>query len=210
MEEDQSESEERINIMTLGNQEVGKTCFIIKYTENNFQEVYLATIGIDFKVKNIIIKDMQYKLFFYDTTGQERYKSISLNIIKNAHGIILMYDITKKETFESIPEWIKSVKEAKGDNFPMILLGNKVDLEDNREVSKEEGSNFAKENNIEFFETSNKNGININEAGKAIVNKILEKRQRDTLDNNSAKSLKTSKLNRNTINSNADNSKKCC
>ena len=85
-----------------------------------------------------------------------------------------MYDITNKETFESIHEWIANVKEIKGENFPMILLGNKIDLEDNREVSKESGEDLAYENHIEFFETSNKDGINIKESIMALVNKIVK------------------------------------
>ena len=150
---------------------------IIKYTENNFQESYLATVGIDFKVKTVTIKDKPYKLFFYDTTGQEKYKSIAFNIIKTAHGVILIYDITDKASFNAIPEWITSVKESKGADFPMILCGNKIDLEDERKVFKEDGEDLANEYKIDFFEISNKDGNNVEDAGLCIVNKILEKRQ---------------------------------
>ena len=129
--------------MTLGNSEVGKTCYILKYTENVFQELYLTTVGIDFKIKTETINNKQYKLFLYDTTGQEKYKSIALNIIRNAQGIILMYDITNKKSFESIPEWIKSIRDSKGENFPMILLGNKLDKEDIRVISEKEGKELA-------------------------------------------------------------------
>ena len=207
MHEEDAESEERINIMTLGSMTVGKSSFILKYTENNFQEIYLATVGIDFKVKTLIIKDKQYKLFFYDTTGQEKYKSISLNVIKTAHGVVLMYDITNKSSFESIPDWISSIKEAKGDNFPMILLGNKKDLEKERQISIKEGEQLADENDIEFFETSNKEGTNINEAGLCIVNKILDKRKKDILDYNSSQT--STKLRSGARNVNQNSSKKC-
>ena len=164
---------ESINIMTLGNTAVGKTSFIIKYTEDTFQEVYLSTIGIDFKVKTVTIKDKQYKLFFYDTTGQERFRSLSFNIIKNAHGIILMYDITNKSIFNSIPEWIKNIKESKGEDFPMILCGNKIDKEDERVITREESEELSNEYVIDFFEISNKNGINIEKAVLSLVKKIL-------------------------------------
>ena len=208
MSED-SESEERINIMTLGNTMVGKTSFIIKFTENNFQESYLATVGIDFKVKNVTIKDKLYKLFFYDTTGQEKYKSIAFNIIKTAHGVILMYDITDKSTFNSIPEWIKSVKYRKGEDFPLILCGNKIDLEEERKVYKEDGEDLADEYKINFFEISNKDGTNVEEAGLCIVNKILEKRQRDGLtDNNTLHS--STKLSSSSKSTQEDNSVRCC
>ena len=206
--ENENENEERINIMTLGNTEVGKSCFILRFTDNIFQEIYLATVGIDFKIKTETINNKQYKLFLYDTTGQEKYKSIALNIIKNAQGIILMYDITDRESFESIPEWIKSIKDAKGSNFPMILLGNKLDKEDVRVIKEEEGKELADEYNIKFFETSNKTGTNIQEAGMALVNEILkinnlENRENSMSNNNNTRlSIKNTKVKK--------ESKRCC
>ena len=87
----------KIKILILGNISVGKTSFILKYANNYFQEEYLSSIGIDFKVKEIIIKDNKYKLILYDTAGQERFKSLSLNVLKNADGVILIYDITNNK-----------------------------------------------------------------------------------------------------------------
>ena len=205
--ENENENEERINIMTLGNTEVGKSCFILRFTDNIFQEIYLATVGIDFKIKTETINNKQYKLFLYDTTGQEKYKSIALNIIKNAQGIILMYDITDRKSFESIPDWIKSVKDAKGSNFPMILLGNKLDKEDVRVIKEEEGKELADEYKIKFFETSNKTGTNIQEAGMALVNEILkinnlENRENSMSNNNTRLSIKNTKVKK--------ESKRCC
>ena len=205
--ENENENEERINIMTLGNTEVGKSCFILRFTDNIFQEIYLATVGIDFKIKTETINNKQYKLFLYDTTGQEKYKSIALNIIKNAQGIILMYDITDRKSFESIPDWIKSVKDAKGSNFPMILLGNKLDKEDVRVIKEKEGKELADEYKIKFFETSNKTGINIQEAGMALVNEILkinnlENRENPMSNNNTRLSIKNTKVKK--------DSKRCC
>ena len=171
--EEENEKEE-INIMLLGNSAVGKTSFIIKYTEETFQDVYLSTIGIDFKVKNITINNKQYILSFYDTTGQERFRALSFNMVKNANGIILMYDITNLSSFESIPEWIRNVREIKGKNFPIILLGNKIDDEKKRKITKEKGEDLAEENNIKFFEISNKEGINIEEAALTLVNEIIK------------------------------------
>ena len=207
--ENENENEERINIMTLGNSEVGKTCYILKYTENFFQELYLTTVGIDFKIKTETINNKQYKLFLYDTTGQEKYKSIALNIIRNAQGIILMYDITNKKSFESIPEWIKSIRDSKGENFPMILLGNKLDKEDIRVISEKEGKELADEYGIKFFETSNKTGVNIQESGKALVNEILKIKENEIKDSFVSKSSHNSKLSskRTTLKS---EEKRCC
>ena len=207
--ENENENEERINIMTLGNSEVGKTCYILKYTEDFFQELYLTTVGIDFKIKTETINNKQYKLFLYDTTGQEKYKSIALNIIRNAQGIILMYDITNKKSFESIPEWIKSIRDSKGENFPMILLGNKLDKEDIRVISEKEGKELADEYGIKFFETSNKTGVNIQESGMALVNEILKIKENEIKDSFVSKSSHNSKLSskRTTLKS---EEKRCC
>ena len=178
-------NEDIINIMTLGISSVGKTSFIFRFTENTFQNLFISTIGIDYKVKIIEIENTKYKLIFYDTAGQEKFKSVAPNLIKKAHGIIIMYDITNKSSFDSIPDIIKNIKEEKGNDFPMILIGNKIDLEPDREIKKEEGKDLASKNGIEFFEISNKEGINIQEAGFAIVNTILEKRKDNNFVNES-------------------------
>ena len=177
---DQKKNElEKFNIMTLGNSTVGKTSYILRYTEKTFEEVYLTTLGIDFKTKIIKLPNNQkYRIDFYDTAGQERYKSISLNAIKNTQGVILMYDITNKKSFDAITKWMKDIIEAKGKEFPIVLLGNKCDMEENRQVTKEEGEKLAQQYNLSFFETSNKTGKNIEEAGLELINKILDIREK--------------------------------
>ena len=175
---EENDCEDVICIMTLGISSVGKTSFILRFS---FQNLFYSTVGIDCKAKIIEIENIKYKLLFYDTAGQERFKSLAPNLIKKAHGIIIMYDITNKSSFDSIPEIIKNIKEVKGDDFPMILIGNKKDLEQDREIKKEEGEDLASKNGIEYFEISNKEGINIQEAGFSIVNKILETRKDDNI-----------------------------
>ena len=195
-----SKNEEKIKIIILGNSKVGKTSFIIRFTKNKFDETYLATIGIDCIYRIINIENKLYKLMYYDTAGEEKYKSIPKNYIKNMQGIILMYDITDKSSFDSIIDWISDVKEIKGENFPMILVGNKIDLNESREVTEEMGYELAEKNQIEFFETSNKDGTNIQEAGLEIVYKILS----ETKVNNS-------RIERiGTANTNNCTSRKCC
>ena len=177
---EKTDHEELISIMVLGNSSVGKTSFILKFTENEYKEIYISTIGIDYKIKYIKINDIQYKVLFYDTAGQERFHSIAPNIIKKVHGIIIMYDITDILSFDSIREIIESINEEKGKDFPMILIGNKIDLENEREIKKEEAEELAEKYGMEFFEISNKEGIKIEKAGLSIVKKILEKRQDDS------------------------------
>ena len=164
--------------MALGNSNVRKTSYILRYADNIYQTVYLATYGIDFKIKIITLPNQKkLKILFYDTSGEEKFKSISLNTIKNADGILLLYDITNQDSFEAISGWIKSIRESKGGNIPIVLLGNKCDLENNREITKEEGKKLANEYNIGFFEISNKKGINIEESCLELINKIIENRE---------------------------------
>ena len=170
---------EKFNIMTLGNSSVGKTCYILRYTEKTFEEVYLTTLGIDYKTKIIKLPNNQkYRIDYYDTAGQERYRSISLNAIKDTQGVILMYDITNKKSFDAITKWMKDIIEAKGQDFPIVLLGNKCDMEQERQVTKDEGEQLAQKYNLSFFETSNKTGKNIEEAGLELINKILDIREK--------------------------------
>ncbi len=179
------EKEGKMNILALGNFAVGKTSYIIKYTENTFQQVYLTTTGLDYKTKKIILpNNKEYILYFYDTTGEERFRSISLNLIKNTDGILLFYDITQKSSFQSISGWIQNIYEKKDQDFPIILLGNKCDLKEEREVSKEEGEKLGSQYGIKFYEISNKEGINIEEPCKELIDKIIEYQQKTKNSNN--------------------------
>ena len=164
-----------INIITLGNSTVGKSCFIYKYVYNKFRSRFVSTIGVDFLAKNIKLSSGEnITIKFQDTAGQERYRSLASNFIRMADGILLMYDITNKETFESIARWVESIKEAKGNDFPIILIGNKCDLKEERKVAKEDGEKKAKDNGFLFIETSCKDNINIEKTVNTIINKITQ------------------------------------
>jgi small GTP-binding protein len=170
---------DKINIITLGNSSVGKTSFIQRYVDDIFEDT-LATIGFNAKFKTKILSNGEkLKVYFYDTSGQEKYNSLSYNYIKNSHGIILMYDISKKESFTKIKDWLKNILEHKDKDFPILLLGNKCDLEEEREVTKEEGNQLANELNLHFYETSNKNNINIEKAITELIEMIYKKLEKE-------------------------------
>ena len=176
-------------IMTLGESTVGKTSYIEKYVDNKFRNS-LPTIGCNVCSKYYYSSNGEKtKIIFEDTSGQERYHSLAFNIIRKVHGIILMYDITKKETFDTIKKWWKNILDHKDKNFPVILVGNKCDLEDIRQVPKEEGENIAKELGIKFIETSNKNGMNIKESARELIKMILK----NSNENEDIKSVKLDK-----------------
>jgi len=166
-----------IKIITLGESKVGKSSFIIKYVEGRFSTNYISTLGLDFRQKKIELEDgKEIDLKLFDTAGQERYKSIASNLIKKANGILLIYDIANKDSFNSIAKWMESIEEISSSNIVVILIGNKSDLEDERQVKKEEGERAAKEYNIPFYETSCKTGINIDEVFIRITKEILNKK----------------------------------
>ena len=164
-----------INLIALGNTEVGKTAYLIRNTENKFRPS-LSTVGIDMRNKKIELENgKKVNVRFYDTSGQERYHSLSANFIKKADGIILMYDITNRNSYDTISRWWDNILEHKERDFPVVLVGNKCDLEDERKVTKEEGEDIAKKYNVKFYEASNKDGINVEESFKELINIILSR-----------------------------------
>ena len=161
-------------ILILGDSTVGKTCFLTRYTDKRFEPNYLATVGIDYKLKNIKLNDNKtVKLQIWDTIGQDRFRSITKNYYKGAQGIVLIYDITEKDTFKSVKEWVKSIKNEADEKVVVILVGNKIDCIEERKVSKEEGENLAKELSLPFYECSAKTDTNINEVFTDLVDKLV-------------------------------------
>ena len=193
------------NIITLGNGQVGKTSLIIKYVDNTFSLNYIQTLGMDFKIKMVKLQNSEeIRVKLTDTAGQERFGSLSSNYLKKANGIILIYDITSRESFEALNNWADEIKEkSKSDEArPIILIGNKLDLEGNRCISKEEGENFAKNNcgGINFYETSCKNGENVENAINDLVSQVYNKYSGNNL--NEGNNIK--------MNGNNEKKKKCC
>ena len=168
---------EDIKLITLGNSTVGKSSFITKYIDNSFTFNYTTTLGVDFKQKKIKLKNgKDVRLRIFDTAGQERFKSVSFSFIKKADGVILIYDISDLDSFKAVDNWIKSIRETGKEKLPIILVGNKCDLSDNkRKISLVEGQDKANEFQIPFYETSCKDGINIKEVFEKLVDDIIEK-----------------------------------
>ena len=162
-------------ILLLGDSSVGKTCFLMRYADNTFQEIHMSTIGLDYKLKNVQLDDGKIvKVQIWDTAGQDRFRSITKNYYKGAHGIILIYDVTSRKTFENVKNWVEQIKEEVSDKVNIILVGNKIDDEKNRKVSTEEGKQMADSCELEFFETSAKSGVNIDSTFNELVKKTVE------------------------------------
>ena len=175
-------------IITLGDSHVGKSSLIIKFIENKFSLSYISTVGFDLKYKTLKIDDEEIKIVIHDTAGQERFKSLAANYIKKAKGILLVYDITDKRSFESLGKWMNDIQEEEvADKIPIILIGNKSDLKEERVITKEEGEKVAKQYNLKFYETSCKNGDNVEncfiDLARQIIDKIKERKRNNSQDN---------------------------
>ena len=173
--ESSPESDFVFKILLLGDSEVGKSCFLMRYSDNVFVENYITTIGLDYKLKIVKLDSGKtIKVQLWDTAGQDKYRTLAKNYYKGSHGILLLYDITKMTSFENIREWIRDIKEEVSEKAIIFLIGNKIDLTDNRKISKEKGEELAEEYKIPFFEASAKSGENVDEVFKALYKKISE------------------------------------
>ena len=177
-----------IKILTLGDSGVGKTSIIQKFINDKFNQSMLSTIGVDFQSKVIIIDNIKVKLKIWDTTGQERFKTLTSQYYNGADGALLIFDVTNKESFERINFWMNELNEKKKLNeLGLLLIGNKIDLVNKRIIDKEEAENFAKNNNLSYYETSALKNININniiiDIAKQCLNNI--KRNDENIINNS-------------------------
>ena len=200
MAESKGKKEVLYKILLLGDWSVGKTCFLMRYTEKTFTEMHLSTVGIDYKLKNVTLENGEtIKIQIWDTAGQERYKTITKSYIKGANGIILIYDITNKNSFEGIKNWIRQVKEVVSSRVCVALVGNKIDMKDNREISKEDGQKLSEEMKYPFYEASAKDGININECFDDLIKRIVKNYENSPI--NQSNKLENNK---------EENKKKCC
>ena len=167
--------EKSFKILLLGDSSVGKTCFLKRYIDDTFQDVYLSTIGFDYKYKCITLKEgKNIKLQIWDTAGQERFRTIAKSYYKGAHGIILMYDVTDQKSFDSIKKWLEQIKEEAPNKVSVLLVANKIDIE-KRIITKEDGENIAKSYDLDIYESSAKDNINVSEAFEDLAEKINAK-----------------------------------
>ena len=153
----------KYKLIFLGDQNVGKSCILNRFMNDVFIEEYQATIGLDFQSKNVQIDNQDIHLLLYDTAGQEKFRSLIPMYTRDANIILLVYDISSKESFEHLPDWLKDLNNINKNDVIFALVGNKNDLADNRQITFEEGEKYAKENDFIFQEVSAKTGDGFSE-----------------------------------------------
>ena len=164
-----------LKYVIVGEASVGKSNLLLRYTHGQFREEYQLTIGVEFGSNNIKIDDNIFRIQIWDTAGQENFKSITRSYYKNSACALIVYDITSRLSFENLATWVEDCKNASPKTVVMVLVGNKCDLEHKREISEEEGRDFAEKNGMLFFETSAKTGQNVEQVFKESATLIAKK-----------------------------------
>ena len=164
----------------IGDYGVGKTCLLLRYANDSFSPTFITTIGIDFKIKNVEVDGKRIKMQIWDTAGCERFRAITTSYLYNcAQGILLVYDVTDRRSFESIRNWISQIQQHADVHVNKILVGNKCDMLDEKVVSTEEGQRLAKECDVDFFECSAKNDINVEPCYLTIARAVKDRLMAD-------------------------------
>ncbi len=162
-------------LLLIGDSGVGKTCILFRFSDDAFNNTFISTIGIDFKIKTIELRGKKIKLQIWDTAGQERFHTITTSYYRGAMGIMLVYDITNAKSFDNIAKWLRNIQEHASEDVEKMILGNKCDMEDKRVIAKERGETIARENGVSFLETSAKTNVNIERAFMELSESILDK-----------------------------------
>ncbi|KAK8897761.1 hypothetical protein M9Y10_015727 [Tritrichomonas musculus] len=160
-----------LKIIIVGESGVGKTCLLLRYVDNKFIFDHISTVGSDYRVKHTEINGEPIDLHIWDTAGQERFRSITKTYFNSAHGAIVVFDVSNRISFDNVSYWVNAVKE-KDNSIQFILVGNKIDLK--REITNEEAKEFADSLDIQYFETSAKDGTNITEAFQYLAEKAYK------------------------------------
>jgi Ras-related protein Rab-2A len=206
-----------LKYIIIGDPSVGKSNILLKYAHNKFTNEYQATIGVEFGAKNLTLDGKIFRIQIWDTAGQENFRSITRAYYKNSVCAIVTYDITNRNSFENVQDWIDEVKSQTPKEILLVLVGNKIDLENERVVSFDEGKKLSKNNDMLFFETSAKNGNGINDVFLNSCREIYQNIEKGFYDlNNEACGIKKGEqidngnINLEKDDENINKKKKCC
>ncbi|KAJ4705007.1 Ras-related protein like [Melia azedarach] len=165
-----------IKLLLIGDSGVGKSCLLLRFSDDSFTTSFITTIGIDFKIRTIELDGKRIKLQIWDTAGQERFRTITTAYYRGAMGILLVYDVTDESSFNNIRNWMRNIEQHAADNVNKILVGNKADMDESkRAVPTAKGQALADEYGIKFFETSAKTNFNVEQVFFSIARDIKQR-----------------------------------
>ena len=179
-EETPKEIELSIKLLIIGDSEVGKTSLLLKYVDKTFPQQHISTIGVEYKEKAITKDNFNIKLQLWDTAGEERFRSITKNIYKNANGVLFVFDVTKAETFANVKHWIKDTENIDKD-IKGVIIGNKIDLKEERVISIKDMEEIGEKYNMPVLETSAKDGTNVNECFELLIDELFKNKSNDEI-----------------------------
>jgi len=159
-------------LLLIGDSGVGKSCLLLRFADNTFTDSFISTIGVDFKIRTLDIDGKRVKLQIWDTAGQERFRTITSSYYRGAHGIIVVYDVTDRVSFNNVKQWLGEIDRYACQSVNKLLLGNKADLAEKRTVQTSEGKDFADSLGVQFLETSAKTSNNVEEAFTTMTRQI--------------------------------------
>ena len=200
-----------LRFILVGNSSVGKTSIVDKYTENIFRDIHQSTMGVDYKIKIFEMKGFKIRMNILDTAGQERYKSLAKIHFRNCNGIFLVFDLTCKQSFEDLEFWLNEIKSSIDvENTKILIIGNKSDLKDIREVSDNDISEFVEKNKLKVVQTSAKNGDKVKEAFEAMIDLVIENQSEEEIYKNYCNNYNKKKLLKNNKNNVHNSNAQCC
>eukprot|EP00444_Apocalathium_aciculiferum_P031197 CAMPEP_0183431246 /NCGR_PEP_ID=MMETSP0370-20130417/54693_1 /TAXON_ID=268820 /ORGANISM="Peridinium aciculiferum, Strain PAER-2" /LENGTH=207 /DNA_ID=CAMNT_0025616883 /DNA_START=60 /DNA_END=683 /DNA_ORIENTATION=- len=159
-------------LLLIGDSGVGKSCLLLRFADDTYTESYISTIGVDFKIRTLDLAGKTCKLQIWDTAGQERFRTITSSYYRGAMGIIVVYDVTDKESFNNVKHWMQEIDKYASESVNKLLIGNKCDLSSKKVVSYDEAKELADSLSVQFMETSAKNAHNVEQAFQAMAGEI--------------------------------------
>mmetsp|Transcript_33725 Transcript_33725/g.35020 ORF Transcript_33725/g.35020 Transcript_33725/m.35020 type:complete len:207 (+) Transcript_33725:2-622(+) len=173
----QADYDHLLKMLLIGNSGVGKSCLLFRFADDSWSENYVTTIGVDFKIKTLDLDGKSIKLQIWDTAGQERFRNITSSYYRGAAGIMIVYDITELESFNNLNIWLNEIDKHASKNVYKILVGNKCDLNEKRQVSYDQGKEFADTHGMKFIETSAKTAFNVGDSFVSMTTDIIKQLQ---------------------------------
>lgn len=160
-------------LLLIGDSGVGRSCLLLRFADDQFNDNYVSTIGVDFKIRSMSVEDRKIRLQLWDTAGQERFRAIASSYYRRAHGVIVTYDITDRRSFDHVTQWVEEIKKYAAPGTKALIVGNKCDMASKRTTSFEEGQELAKSMGLEFVEASARDAHNVEAAFASLVGQVL-------------------------------------